>query len=170
MSLFVCLFVCLFRDKVSLHSPGCPGLCRPGWTLSHRDSPASASQVLGLKVCTTNTFSNSHPSLEESPRWLYGDPIAKGAPQHQIKRTSDLGKTGQAFPQIPAPRAHQLTMERVSLGDRRKEPPTAPFPPNPDPASTATYNNLIKFNFPRTGSHVGPMPSLLLDKHEVKDQ
>ena len=32
----------------------CPGtLCKPGWPQTHRDLPASASQVLGLKVCTT---------------------------------------------------------------------------------------------------------------------
>jgi hypothetical protein len=28
-------------------------LCRPGWPQTHRDPPASASQVLGLKVCIT---------------------------------------------------------------------------------------------------------------------
>jgi hypothetical protein len=43
----VLLFVC-FRDRVSLCSPGCPG------THSElRNPPASASQVLGLKVCAT---------------------------------------------------------------------------------------------------------------------
>jgi hypothetical protein len=54
---FVCLFVCLFfvfRDKVSLYSPGCPGthfVEQAGLEL--RNLPASASQVLGLKVCGT---------------------------------------------------------------------------------------------------------------------
>jgi hypothetical protein len=28
-------------------------LCRPGWSRTHRDLPASASLVLGLKTCTT---------------------------------------------------------------------------------------------------------------------
>jgi len=28
-------------------------LCRPGWDQTHTDSSASASQVLGLKACTT---------------------------------------------------------------------------------------------------------------------
>jgi hypothetical protein len=48
---FVCLF---FRDRVSLYSPGCPGthfVDQAGLEL--RNLPASASQVLGLKVCAT---------------------------------------------------------------------------------------------------------------------
>jgi hypothetical protein len=53
--LFVCLFVCfVFRDRVSLYSPGCPGthfVDQAGLEL--RNSTASASQVLGLKACTT---------------------------------------------------------------------------------------------------------------------
>ena len=52
----VCLFVCLFVfwDRVSLCSPGCPGthfVDQAGFKL--RNLPASASQVLGLKACTT---------------------------------------------------------------------------------------------------------------------
>ena len=33
----------------------CPGTssCRPGWSRTHRDSPASASRVLGLNACAT---------------------------------------------------------------------------------------------------------------------
>jgi hypothetical protein len=53
---YSCLFVCLFvfRDRVSLYSPGCPGthfVDQAGLEL--RNLPASASQVLGLKVCAT---------------------------------------------------------------------------------------------------------------------
>jgi hypothetical protein len=47
------LFV-VFQDRVSLYSPGCPGthfLDQAGLEL--RNLPASASQVLGLKACTT---------------------------------------------------------------------------------------------------------------------
>jgi hypothetical protein len=55
--LFVCLFVCLFfvfRDGVSLYSPGCPGTHSVDQAgLKLRNSPASASRVLGLKACTT---------------------------------------------------------------------------------------------------------------------
>jgi hypothetical protein len=52
--LFVCLFVCFFRDRVSLCSPGCPGTHSVDQAgLELRNSPASASQVLGLKVCAT---------------------------------------------------------------------------------------------------------------------
>jgi hypothetical protein len=51
MHLLLCLFVCflVFRDKVSLYSPGCPGthfVDQAGLEL--RNPPASASRVLGL--------------------------------------------------------------------------------------------------------------------------
>jgi hypothetical protein len=57
---FVCLFVCfcfcfcffVFRDRVSLCSPGCPGAHSVDQAgLELRNLPASASQVLGLKAC-----------------------------------------------------------------------------------------------------------------------
>ena len=65
---FVCLFVCFlicvyglifgfFRDRNSLYAPGCPGthsVDHAGLVL--RNLPTSASQVLGLKLCTTNTL------------------------------------------------------------------------------------------------------------------
>ena len=45
----------LFRDRVSLCSPGCPGTHSVDQAgLKLRNPPASASRVLGLKVCTTN--------------------------------------------------------------------------------------------------------------------
>jgi hypothetical protein len=47
-------FFFFFRDRVSLYSPGCPGahfVDQAGLEL--RNPPASASRVLGLKVCTT---------------------------------------------------------------------------------------------------------------------
>jgi hypothetical protein len=49
-------FLLVFQDRVSLCSPGCPGthsIDQAGLEL--RNLPASASQVLGLKVCATNT-------------------------------------------------------------------------------------------------------------------
>jgi hypothetical protein len=55
--LFVCLFVLfcfVFRDRVSLFSPGCPGthfVDQAGLEL--RNPPASVSRVLGLKACAT---------------------------------------------------------------------------------------------------------------------
>jgi hypothetical protein len=52
--LFVCFFV--FQDRVSLYSPGCSGthfVDQAGLKL--RNTPVSASQVLGLKACTTTT-------------------------------------------------------------------------------------------------------------------
>jgi hypothetical protein len=44
----------VFRDRVSLCSPGCPGTHSVDQAgLELRNSPASASQVLELKVCAT---------------------------------------------------------------------------------------------------------------------
>jgi hypothetical protein len=43
-----------FRNRVSLYIPGCPGthfVDQAG--LEFKNSPASASQVLGLKTCAT---------------------------------------------------------------------------------------------------------------------
>jgi hypothetical protein len=63
ISLF--LFVCfVFRDKVSLCSLGCPGthfVDQAGLEL--RNPPASASQILGLKACTTT------PDSDRSVLW-----------------------------------------------------------------------------------------------------
>jgi hypothetical protein len=59
-------FLFVFRDRVSLYSPGCPGthfVDQAGLEL--RNSPASASQVLGLKACATMPCSVGH-SLKES--------------------------------------------------------------------------------------------------------
>jgi hypothetical protein len=59
---FICFFVLfflVFRDRVSLCSPGCPGthfVDQAGLELSN--PPASASQVLGLKACTTTPGNN----------------------------------------------------------------------------------------------------------------
>jgi hypothetical protein len=49
------LFCFVFWDRVSLCSPGCPrthSVDQAGLEL--RNPPASASRVLGLKVCATN--------------------------------------------------------------------------------------------------------------------
>jgi hypothetical protein len=47
-------FFLVFRDRVSLCSPGCPGTHSVDQAgLELRDPPASASQVLGLKACAT---------------------------------------------------------------------------------------------------------------------
>jgi hypothetical protein len=52
--LFVVVVVVVFRDRVSLYSPSCPGTHFVDQAdLKLRNLPASASQVLGLKVCTT---------------------------------------------------------------------------------------------------------------------
>jgi hypothetical protein len=49
----------VFRDRVSLCSPGCPGthfVDQAGLEL--RNPPASASRVLGLKACATTPGDN----------------------------------------------------------------------------------------------------------------
>jgi hypothetical protein len=51
--LFCFVLFWFFRDRI-LYSPGCPGTHSVDQAgLELRNSPASASQVLGLKSCTT---------------------------------------------------------------------------------------------------------------------
>jgi hypothetical protein len=51
---FFFFFFLVFRDRVSLCSPGCPGTHSVEQAgLELRNLSASASQVLGLKVCTS---------------------------------------------------------------------------------------------------------------------
>jgi hypothetical protein len=57
--LFCFVLFCLFcfRDRVSLYSPGCTGTHSVDQAgLKPRNSPASASQVLGLKACATTAW------------------------------------------------------------------------------------------------------------------
>jgi hypothetical protein len=57
------VFVFVFRDRVSLYIPGCPGthfVNQAGLEL--RNLPASASRVLGLKACTTTPPPPGPPS------------------------------------------------------------------------------------------------------------
>jgi hypothetical protein len=63
-SSFVVWFL-VFRDRVSLYSPGYPGthfVDQAGFEL--RNPPVSASQVLGSKACATT------PGLESSPYYI----------------------------------------------------------------------------------------------------
>jgi hypothetical protein len=76
---FVCLFVFIFRDKVSLYSLDCPGthyVDQAGLEL--RNLPASASQVLGLKALATTAQLDTHmlssyimPPRKEEERKFY---------------------------------------------------------------------------------------------------
>jgi hypothetical protein len=51
---FFFFFFLVFQDRVSLYSPGWPGTHSVDQAgLELRNLPASASQVLGLKACTT---------------------------------------------------------------------------------------------------------------------
>jgi hypothetical protein len=59
--LFSFFLFLVVRDRVSLCSPSCPGahfVDQDGLKL--RNPPASASQVLGLKVCSTTPGSGKH--------------------------------------------------------------------------------------------------------------
>ena len=61
---FVCFCFILFFETGFLCSFGaCPGTssCRPGWPRTHRDLPASASLVLGVKKCITTAQRSCHP-------------------------------------------------------------------------------------------------------------
>jgi hypothetical protein len=51
-------FVFVFRDRVSLYSPGCSGthFVDQAAGLELRNPPASASRVLGLKACATTAL------------------------------------------------------------------------------------------------------------------
>ena len=54
-------FVLVFQDRVSLHSSDCPGTHSTDQAdLKLRDPPASASGVLGLKVCPTTPQQDDH--------------------------------------------------------------------------------------------------------------
>lgn len=55
LSTYFCFLV--FQGWVSLCSPGCPETsCVDQTVLELRDLSASASQILGLEVCTTMTY------------------------------------------------------------------------------------------------------------------
>jgi hypothetical protein len=63
---FGCFVFLFFRDKVSLCSPSCPGTHSVDQAgLELRNSPVSASQVLGLKACATTTR-HLQPNLMEA--------------------------------------------------------------------------------------------------------
>jgi hypothetical protein len=61
-------FGLVFRDMVSLYSPGCPGtyfVDQAGLEL--RNLPAPASQVLELKACATTLCFPSHFHVHRGP-------------------------------------------------------------------------------------------------------
>jgi hypothetical protein len=57
--MYIYIYILVFQDRVSLCSPGCPGTNSVDQAgLELRNPPASASQVLGLKVCATTARQN----------------------------------------------------------------------------------------------------------------
>ena len=69
-------FFLVFRDRVSLCSPGCPGTHFVDQaSLELRNPPASASRVLGLKACPTTPGGsrifrpgNNQATVSEKPK------------------------------------------------------------------------------------------------------
>ena len=55
--LFFIYFLLVFETGFLCSFGACPrtSSCRPGWPRTRRDTPASASRVLGLKACATTT-------------------------------------------------------------------------------------------------------------------
>jgi hypothetical protein len=71
-SFFFFFFFFFCRDRVSLYSPGCPGthfVDQAGLEL--RNPPASAWQVLGLKVCATTARLQNIPLQKKKMRYFY---------------------------------------------------------------------------------------------------
>jgi hypothetical protein len=68
-------FFLVFRDRVSLCSPGCPGTYFVDQAdLELRNPPASASRVLGLKACATRPLLVSL-NLRPCPHSLSSSPL-----------------------------------------------------------------------------------------------
>ena len=80
----------------SSDSPGISS-CRPGWPRTHRDRPAPASQVVGLKACTTTAqlekfLDYSHSPAPKAPLTSVGDEQQKlqEAPYKEAHYTQSL--------------------------------------------------------------------------------
>ena len=54
----MCMYMCV--PVVVVAAAAALELCRPSWPQTHRDPPASASQVLILKACATTTQLKQH--------------------------------------------------------------------------------------------------------------
>ena len=64
-------WILFFRDRFSLCSPGCPGTHSVDQVgLKLRNPPASVSQVLGLKLCTTTARPLSF-LIDSEATWYY---------------------------------------------------------------------------------------------------
>jgi hypothetical protein len=73
---FLFCFVLFFRDRVSLCSPGCPGIHFVNQAgLELRNPPVFASQVLGLKACTTT----ARPGMSSLHRCLVREDMIWGS-------------------------------------------------------------------------------------------
>jgi hypothetical protein len=93
--LFVCLFVFVFRDRVSLYSHGCPGahfVDQAGLEL--RNPPASASRVLGLKACATTLgrtcsfMCSNHSQIIQIWRWASSEPWIRAVPGYYLSSSA----------------------------------------------------------------------------------
>jgi hypothetical protein len=94
--LFFLLLLLVFRDRVSLYSPGCPGthfVDQVGLEL--RNPPASASLVLGLKTCATTlgidsvliVAEQSHKSRPFCIHFIFGMGVKVATRTHYVAFT-----------------------------------------------------------------------------------
>jgi hypothetical protein len=110
-TVFFLFYFFVFRDRVSLFSPGCPGTHSVDQAgLELRNLPASASWVLGLKACTTtpgwHSLSTPAPdrrqgNSEDSVQGCGGTLLASSLPAALLPfpaHVSDPGWTDRCFP------------------------------------------------------------------------
>jgi hypothetical protein len=101
---FFFFFFLVFRDRVSLCSPGCPGtyfVDQAGLEL--RNPPASASWVLGLKACATmpGWISLLRPVYERKRTLQYGAGGKLGHVGSYEERGVPVETVGAAFRALP---------------------------------------------------------------------
>jgi hypothetical protein len=80
---FVLFCFWVFRDRVSLYSPGCPGTQSVDQAgLEFRNPPASASRVLGLKACVTTPGETNFLDVNYKTFVLSGFLLLRYTPLH----------------------------------------------------------------------------------------
>jgi hypothetical protein len=97
-------FLLVFRDRVSLYSSGCPGthfVDQAGLEL--RNLPASASQVLGLKECTTMPSFLQYLTGQELETSGHATPICRNLPLSRKKEGCSLRRNQSVARTIVSP-------------------------------------------------------------------
>jgi hypothetical protein len=149
---YYCYYILIFRDRVSLYSPGCLGthfVDQAGLEL--RNLPASASQVLGLKACATT------PGFIYVFIYFYFYVLSEARRRQQTPETGiishcqwlyvlwEILKTTHQGPMLyPATLCPANSLEGLELLSslRWHASPSQRLPPNPHPMVTrCQYNN-----------------------------